>query len=186
MGNANMVNTVSTTGGGTGGCAPGGNVIHDFDTWNAADSFTYTGTGSSVATSHNSGAGTLSITATNDNYVGVGLVLDSCIDASGCSGIAFDIGGSVGGGDAVIQLRSEANLGTADGGTCASNCSNNESTYTVSSGVQSVQVPWNSLSGGSPSSPASGEGVCGFQWQFHCAEGGACAVDVTLDNLRFY
>jgi hypothetical protein len=174
---------VSTTGG-TTSCVPGGNLIEDFASWSSGDdSFTYSG--DTALTAAPSG-GAVSLTGTNNNYMGFGYVLGDCVDASGCSGVAFDIGGSLGGGAAVFQLRSEANLGTADGGTCASDCSNNEASLSVSSSVQTVQIPWSNLTGGTPEGTTDGEGVCGFQWQFHCSEGGACAVDVTLDNLRFY
>lgn len=186
MANVNTVNTVSTTsttsttGGQTGSCG----TINDFSS--APNSFTYYGTDSTVSFTHNSGAGTMSISGTNNNYIGVGIVLGNCIDATACTGVAFDIGGSVASGESVLQLRSESNLSTDDGGTCSGTCSNNEAGYNMPSSVQTVQVAFSSLTGGSPVSPASGDGVCGFQWQFHCADGGACAVDVTLDNLRFY
>jgi len=180
------VNTVSTTGGGNSGCTGSGNLVEDFTGWSfgGSDSFVYSGDQAMTATAS---GGAVTLTGTNNNYMGFGYNLDSCIDATGCTGVAFDIGGSSGGGQAVFQLRTQANLGTSAGGTCtATDCSNNQASYSLSGSVQTVQVPFSSLTGGSPESSTDGDGVCGFQWQFHCADGGACAVDVDLDNIRFY
>jgi hypothetical protein len=180
------VNTVSTTGGSSSGCTGVGNLVEDFTGWTFGgdDSFVYSGDQPLTAAAS---GGAVSLTGTNNNYMGFGYVLDSCIDATGCTGVSFDIGGSAGGGEAVFQLRSAANLGTSAGGTCtASDCSNNQSSLSLSGSVQTVRVPFSSLAGGSPQSSTDGDGVCGFQWQFHCTDGAACAVDVTLDEIRFY
>lgn len=187
-------NNSSTTGGGSGCSSAPGAVVYDFTSWGgttydsgdySGTTFKYNGTDSTLTASASSGAA--SMTGTNNNYVGFGLTISSCVDASAYNGVAFDIGGSLGSnGAAVFQLRSSSNLSTTDGGTCGSDCANNEASYNMPSSASTVQIPWSSLTGGAPTSPASPGDVMGFQWQFHCPEGGACALNVTLDNVRFY
>ena len=187
----------STTGGGSGCGDPQGEEICDFSEWSGTSSgnwsgengmsggwFTYAGTGSSISVTH--GSGSLRLSGTVNNYAGFGMDFDACVDASAYSGVAFSIGGAIGAmGQAVLQARTSSNLSTSNGGECASSCKNNEAEYTVPSSSGTVSVSWAQLVDGTPVSPADPGELIGFQWQFHCPTDGACALDVTLDNLRF-
>ncbi len=148
--------------------------------------FTYGGTGSSITVTHT--AGHLRLTGTVNNYAGFGMTLDTCTDASSYAGISFDVGGSVGSmGQALLQVRTLSNTPASydDRGQCSTDCGNNQSVYSMPSAAGTVSVAWSALRDGTPVSPADPTEVLGFQWQFQCPTDGACALDVTLDNLSF-
>lgn len=190
----------TTDAGGTGGSGACPAVptaeFFDFSSWDAGDwqvdgglsgeSFTYHGDDTSLTATYDAGQQRIHITGTVNDYGGFGLWLVTCKDASAYSGISFAIGGNVGAqGAAEFQVQQSSTQPVDEGGECASDCISNTSSIAVPASAGVVSVAWEEFGGGSPTDVADPTELLGVIWQFTCASGAACALDVTLDDVLF-
>jgi hypothetical protein len=141
-------------------------------------------------------AGTAHITGNViGGYAGWGLWFGPCSDASRFTGIRFVIGGSLGEfGELEFQVQQNnnypidsSNSKGACGGTWTDGCGSNAFVYEEEFPAEpaEIQVPFASLTGGSPNAIEAAE-LLGVQWQFNCEEEEVCAVDVYLTEVTFY
>lgn len=136
----------------------------------------------------------LHITATVNNYVGLGMWFGPCVDASAYAGISFTIGGTIGEmGQAVLQVQQSDNkeVEMVDGGargdcdTSVDSCTYNQAVYDVPETADTVSVCFADMTGGSPNSTVDNSQLYALQYQFNCETDGMCEVDVTVDDVVF-
>jgi len=194
----------------TSAIAPGDPLIADFS---AADggmatlaiggTFVYPMTGGPMITVTN---GALHITATSTGmasaqYWGAGIYFNGdsagtmCVDATAHAGIQFDISGTIGGTGCTAQYSTNdsahANNASDTKGSGDSTSYAPQAAVTASSTVTTVMMPFSGTgapTGGNPVVPVDKSKLTGVQWQFTTAAGTTnnCAVDLTIDNVKFY
>ena len=164
--------------------------------------FTY-GSPAPVATVTN-GAWHIALTApgtASAQYLGVGIYFNGdsagtqCIDATAYTGISFDISGSVGGTGCTAQYSTNdsahSNNATDPKGSGDATSYAPQAAVTATSTVTPVMMPFSGAgapSGGNPAVGVEKSKLTGVQWQFTVAAGTTnnCAVDLTIDNVKFY
>jgi hypothetical protein len=115
-----------------------------------------------------------------------------CIDASKSRGVQFDISGTVEGLGCTLQYATtdSAHLdstvdpkGSGPPGAFAP-----QAGLSVTPTPATVMMPFNGPGGGSPPIPIDSARLTGVQWQLTTAAGtdNTCAVDLTIDNVRFF
>jgi hypothetical protein len=140
-------------------------------------------------------AGNLHLTASlpGGGYAGFGFWFESCTSAATYTGIAFTVGGSLGGGSAEFQVQTSKNypidainLKGECTGSWSSGCASNKSPLLVSASPTPTTFLWTGLAGGQPETTVDPTELLGIQWQINCpATAATCAVDVTLDDVTF-
>src|SRR5690606_21465762 len=133
----------------------------------------------------------LHITGTVNDYAGFGMWFGPCTDASGYSGIQFDVSGTPGeAGSLVLQVQTSENAPIDEEnmrGECEADCANPQATIEeLSEEVTTVQLAWADFTGGSPVDSLSPNQLLALQFQAECETDEMCQVDVTIDNLQFY
>ena len=141
----------------------------------------------------------LELAGTVSTYAGFILWMSSCLDASAYAGVEFDLLGTLPEGVQLqLQLQTNENYPVDEEqmrGACEFTdltarwlqCLNPAAVADVPSGGGVVTVPWDAFSGGQPDEGANPAELLGFQWQFVCETAGTpCAIDVSIDNLRFF
>jgi hypothetical protein len=197
--------TTGTTGGAgaPGNCtptAPPNEIISNFLVWDDGEwgedmgltggTFSYTGDGTEEF-AYAAVDEALSITGTINDYAGIGMWFGPCTDASAYDGISFTMGGTVGeDGQAVFQLQQSDNKEVEDAvrGDCDSavnDCVNNEVAYDVPEEAATVQICFADMSGGDPNGEVDPSMLYALQYQFNCETDAACALDATIDDLKF-
>jgi len=193
--------------------APGAPLIADFETvdgGNAAlmigGTFTY---GPGVTTAVVAGGWHITATVpgtTSNQYSGAGIYFNGnptgtdCVDASLYTGVQFDIKGTVTGAGCSMQYSTNdaqhadmtQNPTMPDpkaGGPMGSYAP--QATITAAPATATVMMPFMGVGapmGGSPNVPVDRGRLTGVQWQFTTMSGAtnACAVDITIDNVKFY
>lgn len=174
---------------------PTGTTIWGDDMSLTGGEFTYQNEGSDPLTIDvDTAAGTAHITGTVQGYAGWGLWFGVCTNASRWSGIRFTMGGDLGvSGELAFQVQTNNNYPidiSNSKGACAGawgeGC--DSGTYIVEefpAEPAPIEVPWSSLTGGAPNELEPAE-LLGLQWQFNCAEGDSCELDVIIDVVEFY
>lgn len=133
------------------------------------------------------------VTGVINDYAGFGISLDPCTDATSYSGVQFDIWGTANSAVFQVQTSEDQNVEyddpravcqvLQDGDECVAPQSRIGAVPAVQ---ETLMFPWSDFSGGKPVSTLSPDQILGFQFQFECASGGMCPVDVRIDNLQFY
>jgi hypothetical protein len=150
--------------------------------------------GAPVSVEVDAAAGTAHITGTVTGYAGWGLWFGECTNASRWTGIRFVMGGSLGtSGELEFQVQTNnnypidtSNSKGACGGSWEDGCASNRYVFAEFPAEPApLEVPFASLTGGAPEAIESAQ-LLGIQWQFNCATGDACEVDVTMDLVEFY
>jgi hypothetical protein len=165
------------------------------------NTFHYGGSGL-VLTAAITSAGALKLTSTlsSGEYVGFGLALEGCFDASVWHGISASIAGSVGSfGFLKVAVQTSKNTPldiTPGKGECTFTSQSTEWTECgynsvavsgVSATAKTFSYTWSKFTGGLPVDPVDPTEIVGIQFQFECSlsASSACAIDVTLDNIMF-
>jgi hypothetical protein len=202
--------TTATLGCQTSAIAPGDPLIADFSASDGGmaslaigGTFVYPMTGGPIATVTN---GALHITATSTGmataqYWGVGIFFNGdsagtqCVDATAHTGVQFDISGTIGGTGCTAQYSTNdsahSNNATDMKGAGDSTSYAPQAAVTASTTVATVMMPFSGTgapSGGNPAVGVDKSKLTGVQWQFTTAAGTTnnCAVDLTIDNVKFY
>jgi hypothetical protein len=186
--------------------------VSDFTIWNAdampvwGDSMSLTGGEFSyqndaemsdpLTVDVDTAAGTAHITGNVTGYAGWGLWFGPCTNASRWTGIRFVIGGSLGvSGQLEFQIQTNNNypiemnnMKGACAGDWGDGCGNNSYVYQEFpyDGPEEIQTPWTDFGGGEPITEVESAQLLGIQWQFNCATGDVCEVDVILEEVSFY
>lgn len=143
--------------------------------------------------------GNLHVTGTIKDYSGAGLYVSFCTDASKFAGVRFKISGDTGGNKVTFLLQTNKNLypdPMAMKGECLAaadkkfiDCIHPGFALTdISADEKVVELTWDKLKGGLPTSAATTDGsdVVGFQWSFPWAASMApYDVDLTIDDVEF-
>lgn len=124
-------------------------------------------------------------------YAYWGLPLNHCVDASGYTGIKFNISGMLTG--CTIQFSAvdkEHNLPT-NGGTCqAANCYPSSKSFDLPATATDVSVAFADQAGGGADPdalPLDPKKIANIQWQVDLTMGGpSCMGSVTIKNVTFY
>jgi hypothetical protein len=147
--------------------------------------------------------------AATAQYSGAGIFFNGnaagtdCVDGTPYVGVQFDISGTIGGTGCTVQFsindseHSDSTKVDATGKPVDPKASGPSGSYapqltiTVPATTTTMMVPF--MGTGSPTSGSPGTGIdkqklTGVQWQFTTALGAAssCAVDITIDNVKFY
>ena len=164
--------------------------------------FTY-GSPAPMATVTN-GAWHITLTApgtASAQYLGVGIYFNGdaagtqCIDATAFTGVSFDIMGSIGGTGCTAQYSTNdsahSNNATDMKGSGDSTSYAPQASVTAAATVATVMMPFSGTgapSGGNPAVGVEKSKLTGVQWQFTTAAGTTnnCAIDLTIDNVKFY
>ncbi len=132
------------------------------------------------------------------SFAGFGLAFAPCTNASAYSGISSMIGGTMGGSTLKFMMQTAQTApvdAAANRGECPftseatkwSDCVFNRVTVSgVTTTVATFSFTWSQLNGGTPVSTVDPTKLLGVQWQFECASGSTCTIDVTIDNVTFY
>jgi len=183
--------------------APPSDHISDFSDWTGIDwgapgalfgsSFSYIGASPTMIEFQvDPVEENMHITATVVDYAGFGMRFDPCTDATGFSGIQFDLWGSAGSAVFQVQTSEDQNEDYGDDrATCSVEASGTcaipqASIAEVTETPTTLQFAWEDFSGGSPVPTLSANQILGLQWQFQCGEAEPCPADVRLDNVKFY
>lgn len=120
---------------------------------------------------------------------------DACLDAKDFEGVEFSIGGSLSGctllfgaGDAAHQ-DAESGAPVAEGPPGSYQPMAWIADHMDSAEDQTLRVPFQNQSEGSPSSPLDTSELIFTLWQFDVPAGtsdDACAADLRIDDVRFY
>jgi hypothetical protein len=144
--------------------------------------------------------------ATMPQYSGAGIYFNGntagtdCIDGTAFTGVQFDIGGTVTGTGCTVQFSindSEHSDSTANPTMPDPKAAGPKGSYapqltiTVPATPTPMMVPFMGAGAPSNGSPATGidkEKLTGVQWQITTPVGAtsSCAVDLTIDNVKFY
>jgi len=134
-------------------------------------------------------------------YLGVGIYFNgnsagtACIDATAYTGIQFDVMGSITGTMCSAQYSTNdsahSNSASDPKGAGDSTSYAPQAPLTVASTVTTVMMPFSGTgapTGGSPAVAVDKTKLTGVQWQFTVGAGTTsnCAVDLTIDNVKFY
>lgn len=198
------------------GCAvsdlPASATISDFTSTTIAIGGTFTygpNTAATPAASVTGGAWKVTMTSagmTDPQYSGAGIYFNGnadgtdCVDGTAYTGVQFDIGGTVGGTGCTVQFSindSEHSDSTANPSMPDPKAAGPKGSYapqltiTVPATATTMMVPFTGTGGpqgGSPATAVDKSKLTGVQWQFTTAGGttNSCAVDVTIDNVKFY
>ncbi len=142
-------------------------------------------------------AGSLRFVATlpAGGYTGAVFWFGPCIDASAFDGIQFIASGSLGGGQLLFKVQTNANypVDVANRkGACAyprestkwSDCLPPVVTLgALGAEAALVALPWNTFAEGKPTPSVTPEGIVGLEVQFQCTSGAACPIDVALGTM---
>jgi len=143
---------------------------------------------------------------TDAQYWGAGIYFNGnsagtdCVDGTPYTGIQFDIGGTVGGTGCSVQVsindseHADSTVINPPATAPDPKASGPKGSYapqmtiTVPATATTVMVPFTGPSNGSPGTPVDKTKLTGVQWQFTTAAGAAnsCAVNITIDNVKFY
>ena len=139
--------------------------------------------------------------ASNIQYWGVVITINGnaagtdCVDASAYIGIQFDIAGTIAGTGCSAQYATQDSPHadrTADPrGAGPPGSYQPQAALNATASVQTIRMPFvgaGAPTAGSPAIPLDKARLLGVLWQFATAAGtiNNCAVDVTIDNLKFY
>jgi hypothetical protein len=143
-------------------------------------------------------AGNLHVTATitPQGYVGVVFWFAPCVDARSFNGINFSVGGTLAGAVLKAQIQTHVDypvdVANKKGGCSFTNCDAKFSecagpTYqvVVPATAESLDIPWTSFAGGTPTAEVTPDGLVGLQFQLECQSDTTCMVDLTLGNVSF-
>ena len=192
--------------------APENPLISDFSVANGATVlpiggiFTYTAPTSMDGPIATIRDGTLHLTAATvgrdvPQFWGVGIYFNgdptgmTCIDASTSRGVQFDISGTVEGVGCSLQYSTNdsAHLESAvdPKGLGPPGAFAPQAPLSVTPAVTTVRMPFTGPDaplGGNPSIGLNSARLTGVQWQLTTAAGSdsTCAVDLTIDNVRFF
>ena len=126
------------------------------------------------------------------NYAGLGLYFagTTCLDASGYTGIRFELAGDLGGCALALGAASSGDLDSVVNpgrGACSpgSGACYGPSAA-VSPAATTVMVPFTSLTGGMPVSTLDPSTIVTVQWQLAPPTSGSCSADFTISNVAFY
>jgi hypothetical protein len=133
-------------------------------------------------------------TITPLGYVGVVFWFDACVDASAFAGIAFSVGGSMGGAVMKAQIQTHADypvdVASSRGGCSYTDC---EDVFSECSGPvhqlvvparpETIDLPWTAFSDGRPVNEVTPEGLVGLQFQLECQADTECTFQLTLANV---
>jgi hypothetical protein len=184
--------------------------ITDFTIWNAGattvwgDDMRLTGGefayqnddegGAPLTVEIDTATGNAHITGTITGYAGWGLWFGECTNASRWTGVRFTMGGDLGvSGKLEFQVQTNnnypidtSNSKGACGGAWNDGCASNKYVFEEFPAEPApLEVPWSSLAEGQPQDVEPAE-LLGIQWQFNCATGDACEVDVLISLIEFY
>ena len=135
-----------------------------------------------------------------DAYDGFGVYTNACVDATGYTGVSFNIKGNPG-PSGKVNFRVQTNATTAvdpvnKKGTCTVPAGTTD-TYPlchpsavdvpVTAGGSVVTIKFSELMGGVPVAAVDGKDIVGFEWAFAWAGATDTAydADVTIDDLKF-
>jgi hypothetical protein len=192
--------------------APQNPVIADFTVANGATMlpiggiFTYTAPTSMDGPTATITGGALHITAATvgrdvPQFWGAGIFFNidptgqTCVDASTSRGVQFDISGTVDGVGCSLQYSTNdsAHLESLvdPKGSGPPGAFPPQAALVVTSTVTTLMMPFTGPDapvGGSPASPVDSARLTGVQWQLTTDAGpdNSCAVDLTIDNVRFF
>lgn len=142
-------------------------------------------------------AGSMRLAATlpAGGYTGAVFWFGPCVNASAFEGIQFLASGSLGGGQLLFKVQTNANY-PVDVANQKGACQYpRESTkwsdclppmVTLSTlGAEPVlfSLPWGAFAGGKPSASVTPEDLVGLEVQFQCTSGSACTVDAALGTM---
>lgn len=202
-----ITSTVSTaTGGNLVVCepeAPPTAYISDFSDWSGknwgdtnglyGEAFTYVGDNTEQwGYALDSAQGNMHVTGLVLDYAGFGMGFTPCIDATGFSGIQFDLWGTAGTTKFQVQTSEDQNK---DYGDARATCDSAVSGECQIPYLQIADLPttpttltfaWADFSGGNPVPTVSTNQLLGLQWQFECGGGDGCPVDIHIDNVTFH
>lgn len=138
-------------------------------------------------------SGAWRVTGTVGTYSGIGLWMETCIvDMSAYSGISFNIGGTVGAtGQMKLSISTNGNLAPdtckTNKGTCmlGDGCLAASTMITVPSSMSTVQVAFDSLTGGAPEAGVNAAEITGIQLEFDCTDCTTAPyeVNLTIDDI---
>jgi hypothetical protein len=134
------------------------------------------------------------------DYEGVGLYYDSasCLDVAAYTGLQFDFAGDLGGCELFVGLTSSSDLPPSSdalrgacpgtGSTCYGPVANvTAAALAATSSTPTIQVPFTSLSGGSPMATVDPTTIVSVQWQLLAgADAGSCSANFSVENVSFY
>jgi hypothetical protein len=133
---------------------------------------------------------------TTEQFAGLVLYFNDCVDASAFSGISFSISGSFSGCTmqyAANFSEDEFNDGMSDPkGTCTlgeSSCyPPSAAITTVTATPQTMMFTWGAVGGGMPDSTVDPAKITGVEWEFTIAAAptGTCTADLTIGDVQFY
>ena len=137
-----------------------------------------------------------------NDYEGVGLYYDSasCLDVAAYTGLQFDFAGSLGGCVLNVGFTASDDLppsSDAVRGACqgpSANCYGPVADVTAAalaatSSMPTLQVPFASMTGGSPVSTVDTTKIVSMQWQLVATTGGdagGCMSSFSVENVAFY
>lgn len=120
--------------------------------------------------------GTLALTATMppSGYVGIVFWFGPCVDMSAYTGIQFNVGGTMTAfAEFQVQTNSDYPVDQANArGACVSRCTNPAANLAIPAAASLVQMPFASLSGGTPVDDVTTTEILGLQFQFVCESEG--------------
>ena len=130
-----------------------------------------------------------------ENYAGLVFWFGPCINAADYGGVAFNVGGTMGGAALRLQVQTSLNYPSEpqnSKGECIfmdctskwSECKGPDAVVMVPEASAPAELPWATFVGGSPNDGVTPEGLVGLQFQLECqSQDNACAVDITLGNV---
>jgi hypothetical protein len=121
-----------------------------------------------------------------DNWLGVGVPVTNCIDASAYTGVRFTISGDLGTCALSFVAVPAEQAAIANGGSCTDpSC---WSPASVPFGVGTTTVHFVDLIGGSPAGPVDPSRLLDIQWQMNVPTDGVtmpCAASFTVSDVSF-
>jgi hypothetical protein len=135
-----------------------------------------------------------------DDYEGVGLYYDSasCLDVVAYTGLKFDFAGDLGGCVFSVGLTSSDDLSPSNDavrGACpGTNCygpiaDETAAALAATPSAPTLQVPFASMSGGSPIGAVDPTKIVSMQWQLVAmtdGDAGGCSANFSVENISFY
>jgi len=163
--------------------------------------FAYPSPGGPVATAT---GGAWHITASTmgmpvPQYWGVGIYFNGnfsgteCVDASAHTGVQFDVWGTVDGTGCTLQYSTNDSAHTNNavdpkgGGDITSYAP--QANFTVTATAVTLMMPFTGMgapTGGSPAIAVDKSKLTGVNWQLTTPADQSCAVDINIDNVRFF
>ena len=131
-----------------------------------------------------------------NNFEGVGLYFSNstCLDASGYTGIQFDLSGDLGGCSLSFGVSFSEDVAVQNDplrGTCTAGVSAcyPPAAPVPSSSAPTIQMPFSALSSGMPIGKVDPSTLVGIQWQLAGpldADAGGCSASFQVSNVAFY